>query len=108
MVAFSHNIFAGIDIGAVFTKVVLVSDGKPVASEMVASGMNYRESAKKVMDRVISKAAVSPEKIERVVTTGIGALNAPFDSRQVSDILCQAKGIACLFPSAAWSSCPKK
>ena len=53
MVAFNQKIFAGIDIGAVFTKAVLVSDGKPIASEMVASGMNYRESARKVMDLVI-------------------------------------------------------
>jgi (R)-2-hydroxyacyl-CoA dehydratese activating ATPase len=92
--------YAGIDIGSVSIKAVLISSQRIIASEIMASGGNYRDAAQKVLDGVLSKAGMNAEGLSGMVVTGLGAENAPFGARQVSDISCQAMGCRCLFPSA--------
>jgi predicted CoA-substrate-specific enzyme activase len=96
----SPKIFAGIDIGSVFTKAVLFENGKVIAFETVISGGNYKAAANKVMNQLLAKASTSIESIAGIMTTGIGTTSGPFASRHVSDISCQAKGIIYLFPPA--------
>lgn len=97
----SHgSIFVGVDIGSVFTKAVLMKDGKISAFEMVTSGGNYKEAAEKAMSQVLSRAGIPFRNVTGVVTTGLGVASAPFPSRQVSEISCQAKGVNYLFPVA--------
>jgi len=96
----SLKYYAGVDIGSAFIKAVLVSHRQIMAFEILASGGNYKKTARRVLDEVLSKACVSPEKLSGIVVTGIGAESAPFPARQVSDISCQAMGCHCLFPSA--------
>jgi predicted CoA-substrate-specific enzyme activase len=92
--------YAGIDIGSVSIKAVLISSQRIIASEIMASGGNYRDAAQKVLDGVLSRAGMNAEGLSGMVVTGLGAENAPFGARQVSDISCQAMGCRCLFPSA--------
>lgn len=95
----SHGpIFVGVDIGSVFTKAVLIENRKPFVFEVVTSGGNYKEAAGKAMSQVLSRAGISLENVTGIVTTGLGATSAPFPSRQVSDISCQAKGVNYLLP----------
>jgi len=93
-------VVAGIDIGSVFSKAVIIRGNGDVIFATLASGGNYREAARKVVKEVLSKAGVSFEDFGAVVATGLGAASVPFPCKQVSDISCQAKGIHCLFPSA--------
>jgi len=95
-----NPVFAGVDIGSVFIKAVLLRDRKVVAFEVVSSGGNYKEAAEKAMKQVLSRADISSKDIANIVTTGVGADGSPFTSRQVSDISCQAKGVNYLFPAA--------
>jgi predicted CoA-substrate-specific enzyme activase len=92
--------YAGVDIGSAFIKAVLVSYNQITISKMVASGGNYKETARRVLDEALSKAGVSLEELSGIVVTGIGAESAPFPARQVSDVSCQAVGCRSLFPSA--------
>ena len=96
----SQEYYAGVDIGSAFIKAVLVNHKQIIASEILASGGNYKETARRVLDEVLSKARVSLEKLSGIVVTGIGAESAPFQARQVSDISCQATGCHYLFPFA--------
>ncbi len=92
--------FAGVDIGSVSIKAVLIRDQRIIASEMVASGGNYRAAAQKVLDSALTQGGVDMGRLSGIAVTGLGAESAPFSARQISDISCQAMGCSCLFPSA--------
>ncbi len=96
----NQKYYAGVDIGSAFIKAVLACHKQIMASKIVGSGGNYKETARRVLDEVLSKAGVSREKLSGIVVTGIGAESAPFRARQVSDISCQAVGCRSLFSSA--------
>ena len=90
--------FAGIDIGASTTKVVLF-DRDVFSSHSIPSGGNYREAAKRVITGVLAKAGLSFEEIASIVTTGYGASSTPFLGKQVTEISCQGRGINYLAPT---------
>lgn len=96
----STKYYAGLDMGSVSIKAALTNDKQLIASSLIASGGNYKNGAKKVMDDVLSHAGISFPELSGLVITGLGAEGAPFDGRQVSDISCQAMGCHCLYPSA--------
>ena len=92
--------YAGVDIGSVSIKAVLIAAGEIVATELMVSGGNYKDAARQVMDSVLTQAGIGADRISGIVVTGLGAESAPFPARQVSDISCQAMGCHRLFPSA--------
>jgi predicted CoA-substrate-specific enzyme activase len=98
--------YAGLDIGSVSIKAALISEKRLIAWSLIASGGNYKDGARKVMDDVLThtrrgaSAGISMEQLSGLVITGLGAESAPFAARQISDISCQAKGCHCLFPAA--------
>jgi len=97
----NRKYYAGVDIGSASIKAVLISAQRIVASAIVASGGNYRDAAQSVFDAVLTKAGgLKAKELSGIVATGLGAENAPFAARQVSDISCQAMGCWRLFPSA--------
>jgi len=91
---------AGIDIGAAFSKAVILGDGEVVSHRVMPSGRNYRETAFEVFQAALEKAGVKVGDISAVVSTGYGAANVPNATRQVTEISCQARGVHHLFPSA--------
>ncbi len=92
--------YAGLDIGSVSIAAVLTACGKIVASDLVVSGGNYKEAARRVLESVTSRAGIDRDGLSGLVVTGVGAESAPFTGLTVSDISCQAMGCHCLFPSA--------
>jgi len=92
--------YAGLDIGSVSIAAVLTACGKIVASDLVVSGGNYKEAARRVLESVIFRAGIDREDLSGLVVTGVGAESAPFAGLTVSDISCQAMGCHCLFPAA--------
>ena len=89
----------GIDIGSAFSKGILMCDGKIIVSYVMPSGGNYRHTAEKVKEELLSKEGVSSEDILYIVATGYGAKSVDFAHEVVTDISCHSKGIATLFPS---------
>ena len=92
--------YAGLDMGSAFIKAVLINRKQIIAYEILSSGGRYKETARKVLDQVLSEGCVRLDKLSGVVVTGVGAESAPFQARQFSDISCQAAGCWSLFPSA--------
>jgi (R)-2-hydroxyacyl-CoA dehydratese activating ATPase len=92
--------YAGLDMGSVSIKAALISEKQLIATSLIASGGNYKNGARKVMDDVLAHAGISRERLSGLVVTGLGADSSPFGGRQISDISCQAKGCHCLFPTA--------
>ncbi|MEW6034451.1 MAG: acyl-CoA dehydratase activase [Chloroflexota bacterium] len=92
-------IYAGIDIGSASSKVVLVSDGRVIASEVQPSGGSYGAAARRVVQAALAKAGLTEKDIAGAVATGLGASAVTIPAFQVSDVSCQGKGVNHLFPS---------
>jgi (R)-2-hydroxyacyl-CoA dehydratese activating ATPase len=92
--------FAGVDIGSVFIKAVLVRRQKILASEMRPSGGRYQETAVEVLESALARTGLRREQLAGIGITGVGAESAPFPARAVSDISCQARGCRFHFPAA--------
>jgi predicted CoA-substrate-specific enzyme activase len=91
--------FLGIDIGSGTSKGVIATDGEPEFHHILGSGVNYGETARKLREELLARAGLRAEDIAVTVTTGHGAGRVPFDSKQVPDIQCCARGIHHIFPS---------
>jgi len=96
----NQKYYAGVDIGSASIKAVLINAQRIVASAINASGGSYRDTAQSVLDTVLAHANMKAKELSGIVVTGLGAENAPFAARQVSDISCQAMGCHYLFPAA--------
>ncbi len=92
--------FAGVDVGSVSVKAALISRRNLLVSEVAASGGNYRETTRKVIDAALARAGIAFDRLSGIYVTGLGAGSTPFSARQVSDISCSAMGSHVLFPSA--------
>lgn len=84
-------ISAGVDIGAVNSKALLLVDGQPYAFCQVRTTIP-KESAHNVMDAVLSKADLKLESIHCIVSTGCGRMQVPYANETVSEIACGAAG----------------
>jgi predicted CoA-substrate-specific enzyme activase len=91
--------FAGIDVGSTMTKAVILNEGI-IASIIGPTGPEQRRLANKVIEEALKKVALPFQAITYIVSTGYGRINVPFADKQFTEITCQAKGIANLFPKA--------
>jgi predicted CoA-substrate-specific enzyme activase len=92
--------FMGIDIGSAYSKGVITRDFELVASHIIGSGANYRESADAIRTELIRKVDLTQNDVANTVATGSGADNVYFASQKASDIVCTARGINSVFPQA--------
>jgi predicted CoA-substrate-specific enzyme activase len=90
--------FMGIDIGSAYSKGVIIRDSELVAHYVIPSGANYQTAAETIRQELLKQINLTQSDISDTVATGTGAGNVPFASRQVSDIVCTARGINSIFP----------
>jgi len=94
-----NGIYAGVDIGSVFCKAVIVKQEQILAYHIMPSGANYKLVADETLKEALNKAGLSANDIAYIVATGYGASSLPFANEVVTDITCQGMGIVHLFPS---------
>jgi predicted CoA-substrate-specific enzyme activase len=92
--------FIGIDIGSAYSKGVVIRDSELAAYHVIPSGANYQTAAETIRQELLKQVHLTQSDINDTVATGTGAGNVPFASRQVSDIVCTARGINSIFPQA--------
>jgi predicted CoA-substrate-specific enzyme activase len=90
--------FMGIDIGSAYSKGVIIKDSELAAYHVIPSGANYRTAAETIREELLKKNNLTQDDIADVVATGTGAANVAFASRQMSEIICTARGINNIFP----------
>ena len=82
------------------TKVVILDmDGRMQARVIGPTGAEHRRQANEVMREALEKAKLSFSEVSYVVATGYGRINVPFADRQISELICHAKGVASFFPN---------
>jgi predicted CoA-substrate-specific enzyme activase len=84
-------IVAGVDIGAVSSKVVILLDGQPYAFSHVRT-RTPRESAFRTIDAALAKTHLKLENIHYIVATGRGRTQVPFARKTITEIACAAAG----------------
>ena len=84
-------IVAGVDIGAVSSKAVILLDGQPYAFSQVRTRMP-EESAFKAMNEALAETRIKLEDIRYIVATGRGRARVPFAHKTVTEIVCGAVG----------------
>ena len=82
---------AGVDIGAVSSKAVILVDGHARACALVPT-RTPKESAVRAMDAALSEAGLKLEDIGCIVATGRGRGQVPFAGKGVTEIVCAAAG----------------
>lgn len=93
--------FGGIDSGSTTTKIVIVDEaGTIVASEIVLSGSNLRDSANSAFENIERRDGIRKDQVGGLVPTGYGRFLLGIDSKPISEITCCARGSVALLPSA--------
>ncbi len=94
--------FAGIDIGASRTKVVLLDDRKQMLGNAVRkTGTDFGETADRCLDDALGAAGCDRRSIKAAVATGYGRKNVAFITETAkTEISCHARGCYQLFPEA--------
>jgi predicted CoA-substrate-specific enzyme activase len=87
----AKTIAAGVDVGAVSTKAVILLDGQPYAISLVFTRVP-KESALKAVKAALAKTDLPMEKIRYIVGTGRGRKQVPFAHKTLSEIVCGAAG----------------
>jgi len=84
-------ISAGIDVGAVSTKAVILVDGEPRASAQTPT-LGPEASAAAAFDTALARAGLRREDVRCVVATGRGRARVSFATRTVTEIAGAAAG----------------
>ncbi len=92
-------IFAGIDIGSVGTKAVLIRQDRVLASVALATGYNARQAGEAALRQVMAAAGVALVDLAGVVATGYGRRSLTLARRVVTEISCHAAGAHFLNPA---------
>jgi bzd-type benzoyl-CoA reductase Q subunit len=85
-------ITAGVDVGSVGSKAVIMLDGEIYAWSVMRTGSNSSDSANKALGWVMEDTGISLKDINYIVGTGYGRVNVPMANRAITEIACHAKG----------------
>jgi bzd-type benzoyl-CoA reductase Q subunit len=83
---------AGVDIGSVGSKAVIMLDGELYAYAAIRTGGVSEETAIKVLNWALEETGLKTENVHYVVGTGYGRVNVPFAKRTITEIACHARG----------------
>lgn len=84
-------IVAGVDVGAVSSKAVILVDGQPYAVSQVTT-RTPKEAASKAINAALGNTGLALDKIQYIVGTGRGRAFVPSAHKVVSEIACGARG----------------
>ena len=83
---------AGVDIGSVGSKAVIMLDGELYAYSVMRTGGVSEETAIRVMNWVLEDTGLKTKNVHCIVGTGYGRVNVPFAKRTITEIACHARG----------------
>jgi predicted CoA-substrate-specific enzyme activase len=94
------KVFAGIDIGSVTTKAVLINQREEVlAFCLIPTSYDRQQSGVEVLNLALAKSRKSAGDIEYTVSTGYGRRAFISSDKVQPEIICHAKGTKSLFPA---------
>ncbi len=91
-------IVAGVDIGSLSSKALIMEDGKILGWGLTLTGPSSQDSAATAMDLALKECGLSLKDIAYIVSTGYGRVNVPFSQATITEISCHARGSNWFFP----------
>ena len=93
--------FAGIDIGSVTTKAVIVNEQEEIlAFTLILTSYDRQKSGADVLELALQKSGKAGDDIKYIVSTGYGRRAFTSSNKVLPEIICHAKGTKLLFPAA--------
>lgn len=89
---------AGIDIGSIYSKVIILKNEQILASLVKRTGGEIKAISYRLMEEVLTPLGLQIEDLKSVVATGYGRISVPFAEKQVTEISCFGRGVANSFP----------
>ena len=86
------TITAGVDVGSVSSKAVIMVDGEVYAYSVSRTGSASVDSANKVWNWALEGTGLTLDKIQYCIGTGYGRVNVPMAQRTITEIACHARG----------------
>jgi predicted CoA-substrate-specific enzyme activase len=92
--------FAGIDIGSVTTKAVIINEKEKIlVFSLIPTSYDRGKSGAEVLDLALTKIQKSDDGIKYIVSTGYGRRAFTSSDKVLPEIVCHAKGTKLLFPA---------
>ena len=85
-------IFAGVDVGSVAAKAVIMADGQVLGRGLVATRVSSERSGRLALIQALEQAGIQQEDVHFTVATGYGRIVAPFANATTTEITCHALG----------------
>lgn len=90
--------FAGIDLGSSYAKAAIIdAQGRLCGHAVQKTGIHFDKIAAIVFEQALAAAAVDPDAVTRVVSTGVGRNNCSFAAFNKPEIGCFGHGAFHLF-----------
>lgn len=89
-------ITAGVDIGSVATKALLLREREILAAAVRPTGSRPKATAQAVLDLALAQAGLAAAEVGRVVSTGYGRRVVDFGDQTITEISACARGMAFL------------
>jgi predicted CoA-substrate-specific enzyme activase len=93
------GIFAGVDVGSLGTKSVIIKDGRIAGHAIIPSQLNSEEGGLAVLAKALESADLNRSQVRYIVSTGYGRISAGYANKTVTEITCHAKGANFLYPN---------
>lgn len=90
--------YAGIDIGSLVTKVVLMNGDRIASYSIIDSRADPRRAGELALEKALEKAGCERESIQATVVTGYGRVAYPAADKAITELSCHAKGAKFLVP----------
>jgi len=94
------GIVAGIDVGSLTAKAVIMNDGEILASKVIKSGLRMKNAGTEVLDQTLQEAGIGIDQLAYIVATGYGRVTVPSAKKVVTEIACHTAGIHFLFQAS--------
>lgn len=91
---------AGVDIGSLTAKAVILRDGEVLGTSLVPTGHASRKSGRRALDIALEGAGLAEAGLDMIVATGYGRLAVDFTEEKVTEITCHARGAHHAIPEA--------
>jgi predicted CoA-substrate-specific enzyme activase len=93
-------ITAGVDIGSLTAKAVILRDKEIAGYAVMPGGADVTAAAGQVLGQALERAGVRQDEVAALVATGYGRAKVPLAGKTVTEITCDARGTHYLFPEA--------
>jgi len=93
------DLYAGVDVGSLCTKAVIIDGGGGLISHsIVRSGGFYEGAAEAAIKETLVSAGLQQKDLSCIISTGYGRARVSFSHDHVTEISCHARGAKWLFP----------